>query len=344
MIRIGQAVGVGILLAMASAAPAVENVTGGPALDDQPAVVRSSDDGARIVVFERLDPTTTYGDLWITRSLDDGGRWSNPVAIIATAANERHPALVQTGPSRYALFYLKGASASSSFRLRRATSTDGITFTEQAQLDLGWTSGGEVNPHVIRHVDGRLTMSYQRLGSGSFVAESVDDGATWDTLKTSIASASQLPRIAYREDDGVYLASYQVGGTELAMYVKTTTDVHDWSGAARGFAIAGNNHDSLPIVMPDGAFALFWIRASAHQFDVAVRRSIDGVTWQPALAVTSSADADDVEPHPLVDGSTDTVELYWGRGIPVGGSDYDIVRAAGVRVSDVVFVDGFEGD
>jgi len=323
---------------------AFENVTGGPSLDYQPSVIRSTDDGARVVVFERLDPTTTYGDLWLTRSVDNGGSWSDPIAIIATAANERHPALVQTGPSSYALFYLKGASASSSFRLRRATSTDGVTFTEQAQLDLGWTSGGEVNPHVIRHLDGRLTMSYQRLGSGSFVAESSDDGATWDTRRTSIASASQLPRIVYRENDGVYLASYQVGSSELAMYVKTTTDVHDWSGAARGFATTGNNHDSLPVVMPDGAFALFWIRANANQFDVAVRRSVDGVTWQPALAVTDSADAEDVEPHPLVDGSTGTVELYWGRGTPVGGSDYDIVRAADVRVSDVLFVDGFDGN
>lgn len=325
-------------------ADAFGDVTGGPALDYQPSVIRSIDDGARVVVFERLDPTTTDGDLWMTRSLDNGGRWSDPIAIIATAANERHPALVQTGPSSYVLFYLKGASAASSFRIRRATSADGITFTEQAQLDLGWTSGGEINPHVIRHVDGRMTMSYQRLGSGSFVAESNDDGATWDTRRTSIASSSQLPRIAFREVDGVYLASYQVGSSELAMVVKTTTDVYDWSGAARGFAIIGNNHDSLPIVMPDGAFALFWIRASANQFDVAVRRSVDGVTWEPALAVTDSVDADDVEPHPLIDGSNDTVELYWGRGTPVGGSDYDIVRAADVRVSDVVFVDGFEGN
>jgi len=318
-------------------------VTDGAPLDYQAAVIRSSDDGARIVVFERLDPKTTYGDLWLTRSIDGGASWSTPSSIIATAANERHPALLQLGPSNYVLFYLKGASASSSFRIWRARSTDGVAFTEQAQLDLGWSTGGEINPHAIRHADGTLTMSYQRLGSGSYVAESSDGGVTWDTERTAIATASQLPRIAYRESDGLYLASYQIGSSALSMHVKTTTDVHDWSSAPQDFALDGNNHDSLPVVMPDGAFAVFWIRAAGDQFDIAVRRSTDGVNWQPALAVTDSADADDVEPHPLLDGSADSVELYWGRGVPVGGADYDIVRETAVRVREVLFTDGFDG-
>jgi hypothetical protein len=78
-------------------AHAMENITSGSALDYQPAVLRSSDDGARIVVFERLDAATLSGDLWITRSTDEGVSWSTPSAIIATAANERHPALLQLG-------------------------------------------------------------------------------------------------------------------------------------------------------------------------------------------------------------------------------------------------------
>jgi len=329
-------------LAFASAAAALEPVTSGPALDYQASVIHSTDDGARIVAFERLDPTTLYGDLLITRSSDGGASWSKPAAIIASAANERHPALLQLGPSSYVLFYLKGENSSTSFRIWRASSSDGIAFTEQGAIDLGWSSGGEINPHVIRHADGRLTMSYQRLGSGSYVAESDDGGVTWDTSRTLIASASQLPRIAYRESDGLYLASYQVGSSALAMYVKTTTDVHDWSAPAQDFAPSGNNHDSLPVVMPDGAFALFWIRADGNQFDIAVRRSLDGRVWQPALSVTDTPAADDVEPHPLLGASADTVELYWGRGATSGASDYDIVREAAVRVRETVFADGFD--
>jgi hypothetical protein len=327
----------------ASVAVAQQHVTEGPALDDQASVITSSDDGARIVVFERLDASTLYGDLWLTRSTDGGATWSSPNAIIASASNERHPALAQLGPSHYALFYLKGESATSSFRIFRATSDDGVAFTEQAPLDLGWASGGEVNPHVIRHVDGTLTMSYQRLTGGVFVAESSDDGVTWDTLKTEISDNAQLPRITYRESDGLYLASYQRGSNALHILVKTTRDMRDWSGAEQPFAPDGNNHDSLPIVMPDDAFAVFWIRAAGPGFDIFSRRSANGVDWEPALRVTDSPDADDVEPHPLVGASSSEVELYWGRDDPAGSLTHDIVRLARVVVADRLFAASFDG-
>jgi len=329
-------------LAASTAAAQIANVTSGPQLDYQAAVIRSSDDGARIVVFERLDPSTFSGDLLLTRSSDEGATWTTPAAVIATDANERHPALLQLGPANYVLFHLKG-TGSASYRIWRATSSDGIAFTEQGQLALGWASDGEINPHVVRHADGTLTMSYQRLSGGSYVAQSSDGGVTWDMLKTQIASASQLPRIAYRDSDGLYLASYQVGSSALAMYVKTTHDVRDWSAPPQAFATAGNNHDSLPVVMPDGAFALFWIRENGSGFDLAVRRSPDGATWGDAIALTDTPDEDDVEPHPLVGTSSSEVELYWGRDVPAGGMAYDIVREPHAPVlPDAIFVDGFE--
>jgi hypothetical protein len=324
-----------------SNAIALEFVTSGSEIDYQPSVILS-DDGARIVVFERLDPSTLNGDLWITRSTDSGANWSTPVAIIATAANERHPALLQLGVSNYVLFYLKGTGSTSSFRIWRSTSTDGVAFTEQAQIALGWTTGGEINPHVIRHANGTLTMSYQRLGSGSYVAESSDGGITWDLLKTPIALGSQLPRIAYRESDGLYLASYQVGSSALSMHVKTTTNVHDWSAPAQDFAITGNNHDSLPVVMSDNAFALFWIRANGSFFDLAVRRSTNGIDWDPAIALTDTPDDDDVEPHPLVGTSSSEVELYWGHDSPGGSLTHDIVREPHATIIDLIFENGFD--
>jgi len=333
-----------IALAFIGAVNAAEPVTGGDQIDYMPSVIRSSDDGARIVVFERLDPSTFNGDLWITRSTDGGTSWSTPSAIIATAANERHPALLQLGPANYALFYLKGSGGLTSLRIYRATSTDGVAFTEQGIVDLGWASGGQFNPHVIRHPDGTLTMSYQynNGSSSSYVAQSGDGGMTWDALKTQIAAGSQLPRITYRASDGLYLASYQVGGSALSMYVKATANVHDWSAAPQDFAVTGNNHDSLPVVMPDDAFALFWIRANGSQFDLAVRRSTDGTDWDAPLVLTATPGEDDVEPHPLVGASSTSVELYWGRDTPAGSLTYDIVREAHAAVVDSIFADGLE--
>ena len=86
-------------------------------------MIQSTDDDARIVVFERLDSNSLIGDLWITRSTDGGASWSDPVAIIATAANERHPALVQIGPGHYELFYLKGTNATITASTARRAAT-----------------------------------------------------------------------------------------------------------------------------------------------------------------------------------------------------------------------------
>jgi hypothetical protein len=335
-------------LSCATFARAEQHVTTGPELDYQPSVIQSTDDDARIVVFERLDPNSLIGDLWITRSSDGGATWTDPAAIIATAANERHPALVQTGPAQYELFYLKGTGAITNYRIFRATSSDGVAFTEQNEVDLGWATGGEINPHVIRHDDGTLTMSYQRYNAATtaydcFVAESTDGGVTWDPLQTLIAPGAQLPRITYREGDGLYLASYQIGSSGLHIYTKTTTNVRDWSGERVNFAVVGDNHDSLPVAMPDGAFVTFFIRATGGTYDIAFRRSPDGTSWGPAVAVTDTLTVDDVEPHPLLVGSPDYVELYWGRDEPAGSFTYDIVREPIVPVNEIIFADGFDG-
>ena len=330
-----------LLMNMTTAQADVIPITTGNTTDYQVSAIRSTTDGSRIAVFERLNGSF-FGDLWVTRSTDGGANWATPSLVIASAANERHPALIQTGASSYVLFYLKGTGATSTYRLWRATSSDGEHYVEQAMLDLGWGSGGEVNPHVIRHADGRLTMSYQRLGGGVHVAESTDNGVSWDQLMTPISGSGQLPRIAYRESDGLYLASYQIGGGALQMFVKTSANVLDWSAPAQDFAITGNNHDSLPIVMPDDAFVLFWIRESGGQFDIAARRSLDGLTWQPTITVTSTLDENDVEPHPLAGSSPGVVELFWSREMPVGSNLYNIVRDPMVVVHDPVFANGFD--
>ena len=87
-------------LSCAALARAQQHVTSGPELDYQPSVIQSTDDDARIVVFERLD-SNLIGDLWLTRSTDGGASWTDPVAIIATAAT-RYPSafIVKSRPPR----------------------------------------------------------------------------------------------------------------------------------------------------------------------------------------------------------------------------------------------------
>jgi hypothetical protein len=191
-------------------------------------------------------------------------------------------------------------------------------------------------------------MSYQRLGgeapgAGSYLTQSFDDGVTWTTTKTQIAADSQLPRVAYRDSDGLYLATYQVQSVPtgwLNIHLKSTTDPADWGATAGVIGLGHNVHDSLPVVMPDGAFALFWILAGGDQFDIHVAYSVDADWWWPGEQIPVTPSNSDVEPHPLVGESSSEVELYWGRSNP-GQTDYDIVREPRVVV-ERLYADGFD--
>ena len=83
MIRLRACFALLIAVTPALAAAAIQPVTSGSDLDYQAAILRASSDGARLVVFERLN-ASVFGDLWLTRSTDEGQSWSAPIPIIAS--------------------------------------------------------------------------------------------------------------------------------------------------------------------------------------------------------------------------------------------------------------------
>lgn len=316
-------------------------VSGGPERDYQASIIEPwGEPDRRMAVFERLSGPTNTGDLWATHSEDGGETWSEPVAVVSTAANERHPSLVQTGVKEYALFYLKDEGGNS-FRIYRAHSQDGLAFVEQGPVQLGWASAGEINPWVIRHEDGTLSMTYHRLGGAAYLSRSEDDGVTWDTDTTMISSGNAaLPRLAYRESDGLYLAVYQTnpGNNLLRMWVRTTTDPTDWSGPEHSLAGDGNNHDPLPVVLSDDSFAVFWARVSNGHFQIFSARSDDGAEWSSRIQHTLRPDRANVQPYALP-APGQGAELYWGAAQDANGSVYDIWRQ--IIDFDGLFADRF---
>lgn len=338
-----QAAAMASILCGAGAARAEQTVVGGPDNDYQAAIIApSSQRNGRLLVFERLGAGLA-GDLWSTRSSDDGLTWDDPVIAVATGANERHAALVETAPGNYALFHLSGSG--SSFRIHRATSSDGIAFEGHGPVELGLPAMSEINPHVIGHADGTLTMTYHRLGGPAYLAQSGDDGATWDGLRTQVSPGNAaLPRLAYRESDGMYLLVYQTGSNAVTLWVKTSSDPYDWSASARQLTVDGNNHDAFPMVPADGSFVVLWSRVIDGGFQVVSRRSPDGIAWQPMLQHTARTGFDNIQPHALPTSSAHSVELYWGAAqTPRNGSnDYDIVGERRVLVAEVIFADGFD--
>ncbi|HEX6290858.1 MAG TPA: sialidase family protein [Herpetosiphonaceae bacterium] len=300
-------------ISLALGAAFVGPVYDSPNMDYQPSIIRVQPSGQLMIVFERQVTQSNY-DQYVTTSSDGGTTWTTPQAILSSASNERHPALIQLGPSSLALFYLSNETGG--YRIHRATSADGSTWTPQGALNLGWATGGDLNPAVIREADGTLTMTYQRSGV-SYIARSSDGGVTWDTLRTQVSTAGgALPRIARRESDGTYLVTYQVnpGTNVLQMYAKVSNDPYTWSGAEIPFSIDANSHDSQPIVLEDGTFVTFYIQQTASApFNIYYRISQDGINWGPKVRVTSDRKYYNLQPHPLLQGTPGHVMLVWSH-------------------------------
>jgi uncharacterized repeat protein (TIGR01451 family) len=298
----------------------------GPELDYQPTIIRIQPTGQLMVVFERIDLANFYGDLLVTFSNDNGVTWSVPEAIVDSDLNERHPSLIQVGDDSFVLSYLVDETGSGSYRIHRATSTDGLTWIPQGRLELGWATPGEINPNVIREQDGSLTMVYHRLSGPSYIARSVDDGANWDTLMTQVSNGNaQLPRLAKRESDGLYIVTYQVGSTDLDLYAKITSDPYDWSVPQIPVSTAINTHDSQPIVLEDGTFLVPFARQVASVFDLYYRTSCDGTVWSDEVQVTFDPTHYDTQPHPLLQGQLGHIILTWSHQQSVSPyQDHDV--------------------
>ena len=289
----------------------------GAELDYQPAIIRVSPSGDLMVVFERIALPSFFGDLYVAFSSDGGATWTAPQAIVSSALNERHPALVQLAADSFALFYLVDETGSSGYRLHRATSTDGLVWTDQGALDLGWATPGEVNPCVIREADGALTMTYHRLSGPSYIARSADGGATWDTLKTQVSNITrcQLPA----ESDGLYRPPPgNPGGNNLDIYAKPP--LTPTTGAAQYSPDAINSHDSQPIVLEDGTFLVTYASTPVNYFDLYYRTGRDGAVWSDGAQVTEDPNHYDTQPHPLLAGTPGYVMLAWSH--QVGATPY----------------------
>lgn len=307
--------------------PAGAPVASGPEMDYQSSLLRVRPAGTLMMAIERLDPATRSGDLYLATSADGGATWTAPRPVVATAMNERHPALVQLASGGFALFYLADEGGGA-YRIHRATSPDGGAWTRHGAVELGWRRSGELNPAVIVEGDGTLTMTYHRSGGPAYIARSADGGATWDTRRTAVTrSAAMLPRVAKRAGDGRYLVTYQVSGAggAIQLFAETSSDPYAWGGPAVQVSPNTNDHDAQPIVLEDGTFFLPYAQAvGGAQYDLVYRRSADGAAWGPAVQLTGDADLADVQPHPVLHGTPGRVVMAWTRQKTAGGSDYDI--------------------
>jgi hypothetical protein len=301
--------GFALLLTAASGAHDVVQVTDDGYLNYMPSLIERAD-GTLMIAYERLDVNFESGDIMVTTS-DHGVVWAAPAPVVAGPGNERHPALVQLADGSYQIHYLSDETGG--YRIHVATSPDGVTWTPRGIVDLGWTTEDLVNPTVCREDDGSLTMTYDYLSNGGYVAHSAD-GITWDHDRTNV-SAGSLNRVA-RHSDGTYVVSYQKRtGTQywqIDVFTRTSTDRVNWTPETR-VTTNQNSHDSYPIELADGQYALYYAKSlGGSPYDLYSVASDDGAAWHSEENWLPYAGWD-TQPHPVTL-SSGLVAIAWARG------------------------------
>jgi hypothetical protein len=167
---------------------------------------------------------------------------------------------------------------------------------------------------VIREDDGTLTMTYHRLSGPSYIAQSSDDGATWDPLMTQVSNGTAaLPRLVKRAFDGLYVVTYQTGSSSVDIWSKASGDPYDWNVPQNPLSTAINSHDPGPMVLKGGIFLVTYAQQVASVFDLHFRTSRDGVNWSAETRITEFATKYDTQPHPLAGYTPGEVMLFWSH-------------------------------
>lgn len=279
-------------------------------LNYMPSLLQRPDHGF-VIVYERLDANFENGDLMITFS-STGVSWTTPQVVVAGPGNERHPSLVQQTDGSYLLFYLSDGSGY--YQILQASSPDGVVWAELGTVDLGWSATDQlVNPTVCREPDGSLTMSYDKLSDGGYVAHSTA-GINWDQDRTRVSDGS-LNRIM-RHNDGTYLLSYQrrtgLYYWQIDIFTRTSPDRVSWSAENR-VTTNQNSHDSFPLELLDATYALYYAKSSGGQpYDLFSREAGDGSSWGGETGWVPYSGWD-TQPHPITCHSG-AVALAWARG------------------------------
>ncbi|MCB9462202.1 MAG: exo-alpha-sialidase [Candidatus Eisenbacteria bacterium] len=310
-----------LLAGPASADPVRVTVTGDGFFSYQPSLLETTS-GDLLIAYERLN-ASLIGDLFLTRSTDGGASWGAPEPLVTTTANERHPALVQLQDGTFQLYYLSNEGGG--YRIRYATSPDAVSWTPVGIVDLGWTTESLVNPTVCVESDGSLTMTYDYLSHGGYVAHS-GDGLAWDQDRVQV-STGPLNRIM-RHSDGTYVLSYQkqVGTTtQIDIFTRTSTDRVVWSPETTVTTVQ-NCHDSFPLELANGEFEIFYAVSQGGPYDLYSQTSPDGETWSTEENWFPYAGWD-TQPHPVLLSSGD-VAVAWARGPVQTGTDvyFEVIR------------------
>ncbi len=282
-------------------------VSGGPENDYESWVIRLNDKRL-MIIFDR-NPDWASGNLYVTFSTDDGNSWDSVVPIIEDPGDQATLSFVQLSGDTIRLWYASNETGTS--MIYSAYSLDGLIWTKEGPINLGWTVQDHYDPTVILEHDTSLTMSYRGSGGG-YIAHCPRDG-TWDTLRTLVAPSGYRPRIM-KHTDGTYLYAYhrRTGNQyEYDVFTRTSLNRIQWSDSVR-LTYNLNSHDPFPNQTPDGAYLVYYAKYESPAYDLYCRRSYNAIDWEDEEQITFDL-VNNTQPHFFCE--SDEVYLAWAHAV-----------------------------
>jgi len=281
----------------------------------RPSVVATQAGVLHLVYEEALDSIGLERGLRSAISADSGALWSVPEDL--GSFHFSSPSLLQRQDGSFVLFFDEERE-DGRHSLKHAISDDGRNFNVQWSPDLGGSYAGQAgysSPYVIRGKGGAFTMIYS-CGRFVCVAQSFDEGVTWDQLGTRVETelGYHHPRIAYRASDQRYWVTYGYDTYPADIgqaWSKTTTDIHDWSAPRVALPNPAGFADPMPTIRADGDFALFYSRTDGRQSGIYERRSTDAVVFGPERARVVTSNGKYRWPYVLNGPAVGELQLFW---------------------------------
>lgn len=291
-------------------------VSGGPENDYESWIARLQDN--RLMLVFCRNPDWASGDLYVTFSSDSGSTWDSAHAIIEDTLNQSTLSFVQMPDDTIWLWY--ASNEINDYQIYAAFSMDGISWTKQGPVDLGWQPWQRhYDPTVILEPDSSLTMSY-RGPDGGYISH-CPYGSSWDTMKTRVVPGGYRPRIM-KHSDGTYLYAYHrnTGGQyDYDVFIRTSMDRVNWSDSVR-LTFNTNSHDPFPNETTDGAYHVFYAKYETPAYNLHCRRSYDAVNWEPEVHFTAD-NSNNTQPHFFCE--SDEMYLAWAHAV-VYPTDHDV--------------------
>ncbi len=301
-----------LLISIIQATPVV--VSGGPENDYESWIIKMQDNRL-MVIFDR-NPDWVSGDLYVTFSTDNGDTWDSVIPIIEDILDQATLSFLQLPSDTIRLWY--ASNETDEYHIYSAYSMDGINWTKDGQIDLGWGQWDRYyDPTVIIEPDSSLTMSYRGPG-GAYIAH-MPYGGSWDTLRTLVGPSGFRPRVM-KHTNGTYLYAYHrnMGGGSYEVLIRTSVDRINWTSELQ-LTFNNNSHDPFPNETSDSAYVVYYATYLPPAYNLYRRRSYDAINWEDEDQITSDL-TNNTQPHFFTD--SNEIYLVWSHAVNL--NDHDV--------------------